>query len=191
MKVSGSRFREGNQVLFNMPKGFRKKLHLTKPQILTAGILLGILVFNYLIPDGKALAGTNESTKRLCTLKEVAVCIELIEPFGDRQEIDQKQIQTDIEMRLRQAGIVNVRQAKTSFPPGLPIIYVNVTIAKYEDLYGYNIDIIYLDMSPTRTSTKLRNEANLETSGLVRKMNQVRPKVLDLVDRFIKEYLSV
>ena len=137
------------------------------------------------------MAGADISTGRLRSLKEVAVFIELEKPSGDHQGINRDQIQKDIEMNLRQAGIKIVRQTRASYSFEQPIIYVSVTIAKLKAMYAYNADIIYINTSSKQPSAKSGKGGTLGTSGLVPEITQVRPKVLDLVNQFIKDYLLV
>jgi hypothetical protein len=117
--------------------------------------------------------------------REVAVFVELEKPDGDAQGIQRQQIESDIEMKLRQAGLKVASQAKASYTTGLPIIYVNVSIARCDALYAYNADIIYI---PTKAAS---GQGTLGTSGIVPAISQVRPKVGELMDRFIRERLSV
>jgi hypothetical protein len=57
-------------------------------------------------------------------------------------------------------------------------------------MYAYNADIVCITTSSKQSSAKSGKGA-LGTSGLVPDITQVRPKVADLVNQFIKDYLSV
>jgi hypothetical protein len=190
VKIFVSSKSKGNEVTFNKPKGFWNKFRLVEPGILAAVIISCVLVVSCSTPGDKTTAGGDKSTGRPRTLTEVAVFIELEKPSGDPRGINRDQIQNDIEMKLRQAGINVVPQTRTSYSSGLPIIYVNVTIAKFEAMYAYNADIICINTSSKQASAKSGKGA-IGTSGLVPEVSQVRSKVADLVNRFIRDYLLV
>ncbi len=177
--MMGSNLRKGSEATFPKARGFRQVLGL-----LGAVIVASVLAAGCATPGG----GGAEIFAGKGGLKEVAVFVELEKPAGDSQGIHLKQIQTDIEMKLRQAGMKVAPQAKASYTTGLPIIYVNVAIAKCDTLYAYNADIIYI---PTKAARAASGKGTLATSGMVPDISQVRPKVGELVDRFIRDYLSV
>ena len=191
MKIFGSNDGEGNEVSVNKLKRFCNKFRLVEGGILIAVILSSVLVFSSSTAVGKTATGANKSIGRPCTVKEVAVLIELEKPSGDPKGIDRDQIQNDIEISLRQAGIKIACQTINFYSSELPIIYVNVTIAKFEANYAYNADIIFINTSSKQTSAESGKKGTMGTSGLVPEITHVRPKVLDLVNRFIKEYLLV
>ena len=187
MKIFGSNNNTGNEVLVTKLKRFCNKFRLVGEVILIAVILSSVLVFSCSIPGGKTATGADKS--RL--IKEAAVFIDLEQPSGELQRISRDQIQQDIEMNLRRAGIKTALQPINFYSSGLPIIYVNVTIAKYETIYAYNADLIFMNPSSQQTSAESGKGGTLGASGLVNEINQIRPKVLDLMNRFIREYLLI
>lgn len=117
----------------------------------------------------------------------MAVFVELEKSSDVSQGIDRNQIQNDIETKIRQAGVRVVPQKKTNYLPGVPIIYLNITIAKFEKQYAYNADIICINNSKQDLTS---GKGNKGTAGLVSEVTQVRQKVAELVNRFIIDYLS-
>ena len=187
MKIFGSHDNKGNDVSVNKLMRFCNKCRLIEGGILIAVILSSVLVFSCSILGGKNAAEADKSRP----IKEVAVFLDLEQPSGEPQGINRSQIQHDIEMNLRRAGIKTALQPINFYSSGLPIIYVNVTIAKYETIYAYNADLIFMNPSSQQTSAESGKGGTIGSSGLVNEIKQIRPKVLDLVNRFIKEYLLI
>ncbi|MFZ2088396.1 MAG: hypothetical protein WAU47_07450 [Desulfobaccales bacterium] len=159
-------------------------------RVLGAVILAGILAVSCATAGGASAAGTAAAPGSAPASREVAVLVELEKPAGDAQGIDRHQIQKDVETRLRQAGINVAAQMQTPQAAGLPVMYVNVIIAKCDAMFAYNADIVYLSAS-SRQSPAKSGQGTLGTSGIVADISQVRPKVAELVHRFIKDYLAV
>jgi hypothetical protein len=123
-------------------------------------------------------------------IKALAVFVELAKPPESSQELSRHQLQVDVETKIRQAGVNVVSYQPMKARLEMPLIYVNVKIAKIDDMYAYNIDILCMAASRgPAVQSKLAN-CNLGTSGLVSELAQVRGKVADLVKLFIKDYLS-
>ena len=132
-----------------------------------------------------------KSSAKMNGIKAVAVFVELAKPPGASQEMSRNQLQTDVETKIRQAGVNVVSQKTTSALPDVPLIYVDIKIAKIDKMYAYNVDILCMNASQGRTMPAKLANCNLGTSGLVAEIVQVRGKVADLVNLFIKDYLSV
>ena len=153
--------------------------------------LLAPIMLAVLLLMGCGLQTASLSGKR-SALPEVAVHVDLSKPPGTSQAVSRSQLQVDVETRLRQAGVNIVSYQPTKPQPAMPLIYVNVKIAKIEDMYAYNVDILCMGKTASRGQAlpaKLAN-CNLGTSGLVAELGQMREKVADLVNLFIKDYLS-
>jgi len=133
-------------------------------------------------------ARTNNNDSMLRGLKKVGVFVELVKPPVDVPGLSRNQLQGDLESKLRQAGLNVVTSANLGDLAQLPFIYLNLTIRKVESVYAYNADFFCLNPSQkasSQASTAVWNQAN---SGIVKEMLQVREKVTDLVNLFIKDY---
>jgi hypothetical protein len=153
--------------------------------------LLGPIFLTVLFLLGCGLQTAGLSGKR-SGLPEMGVHVDLYKPPGTSPAVSRSQLQTEVETRLRQAGVNIVPYQPTKLQPAMPLIYVNVKIAKIEDMYAYNVDILCMGKTASRgpaLPAKLAN-CNLGTSGLVAELGQMREKVADLVNLFIKDYLS-
>jgi len=85
------------------------------------------LVATLLLHPGVSHALTDQQ-KALVGLKGVEVGVENVNPQAERLGLTAALIKTDIELRLRKAG-VKVLTAEEKFDtPGMPWLYVNLTI---------------------------------------------------------------
>ena len=154
-----------------------------------------VFLFIFILWTGMAwdvqASGPGSEREKLRGLKEVGVFVELVKPPAGSQGLSRNQIQNDIETKLRQAGIKVVTHTTISKLPALPFFYLDLTIKKMEAMYIYNADIICFipSQQPNRKSNSVT--WNLGTAGFVSEVIQVREKVADMVNLFIKDYISV
>jgi hypothetical protein len=132
----------------------------------------------------------------------VQVIIETMKPVMERMGLTEQLLQTDVELRLRKAGVPVLSQAERLPLPDMPWLYVRV--AGLEDrttsghLLGYAYAIVVgfyqnvllaRDFSPypgARTWDAERIGITSRDAGRV-----IRDAVGDLVDQFINDYLAV
>jgi hypothetical protein len=109
------------------------------------------------------------------------------------------QLQTDIEFRLRNAGIRVFTREESLKAKGSPFLYVNITIMPVSGLSLYVFSILvelYQDVRLERDPSIVVMGASTWSKhylGAVGKNNlgQIRNRADDLVDMFINDYLSV
>ena len=58
-------------------------------------------------------------------------------------------MQSDVEAKIRQTGVNVVPHQTTSPLPGMPLVYVNVKVAKIDEKYAYNVDIMCMTTPQT------------------------------------------
>jgi hypothetical protein len=150
-------------------------------------LLVIFLVMGVMLSMSHA-AGMVHNKDALRGLKEVGVFVELVNPPVEVTGLSRNQLQGDIELKLYQAGIKIVSSASLEEIPKLSFVYLNLTIRKLESMYAYNAD--FLCLTP---SQEVRNQAapavwKQGNKGVVQEMFQVREKVTDLVNLFIKDY---
>jgi hypothetical protein len=88
--------------------------------------------------------GDNEFTRpTLRGLKEVGVLVEDLGPEIERSGLSITQIQTDVELRLRMAGIKVLSKEEYFETPWSPYLYVHVNVFKAEAIraYVYSISV--------------------------------------------------
>ena len=129
-------------------------------------------------------------------LSGVYVLIEHLEPTVERGGLTEEQIQTDVELRLRHAGIVVLTKEEMLKTPGKPSLYVRVTVFLHSSgLAAYSIHVeldqmAHLETDDSFTSASTWSTGNVGTVG-VANLRTLRDPVRDTVDKFINAYLSV
>jgi hypothetical protein len=161
-----------------------------------------IVVVLLMVCLGKpAFAFTYDQRESLRGLKALKVVIESIPLEIERLGLTRKDIQSDVETKLRKAGIKVLPAYK---PPSMTTLYVNVhtlipSQAKTIVVYSINIMLFenaYLkrdagtvgDLKEVRAADWMK-----ATVGLigVTNVSQIRKKVEEQVNKFISDYLAM
>jgi hypothetical protein len=135
-------------------------------------------------------ADTPDERASLKGLGAVAVMVGILGPNWEGNGLTVSQLQTDVELRLRQGGIRVTHEARG-------YLTVNVTIAKGE-AGTYAVNILLRLNQMVRLERNLQNIPNLGTTWQTDdlfligagRLRDVRSKVADLVDKFINAYLE-
>ena len=159
-----------------------------------AGIVL-VALLGMLVPPSWA-DDSQAARDSLRGLLGVAVLIVEPAPEVERAGLTRKQLQTDVELRLRQAGIRVLTPVERLNMMGQPFVYVRVQVLMDPS-----------ECAPSHAEVALYQKAYLETGemtkvastwevsalGMVERANfsPLRDKVSELVDQFINAYLSV
>ena len=151
-----------------------------------------VLVMLLIFPGVSHALTTNQ--KPLVGLEGVQVVVEGPGPEGERLGLSKNQIKTDVERRLRKAGIrvlTNQEQVET---PGTPHLYVKIS-ASINKMgifdYSINVDLIEI-VTPFTGGTAFATVWETGEAGSVglNNINQIQPRINSLVDRFINDYLA-
>jgi ribosomal protein S8 len=129
-------------------------------------------------------------------LQGVYVLVENLKPEVEKYGLTRQQLQTDVELRLRQNGIRVLSKQEQFSTPGMPYLYVNVNTMP--DINGLVPLGILLELKQNvflaRDTTKLciASTWNGSTTGSVgsKKIETIRDSVKDSVDIFINDYLA-
>ena len=170
---------------------------MTGKRLLTTGAVL--CVWGMVVGGGSAQ--TEMDRKSLRGLKGIAVVVEALQPDAERDGLHKDQIKTDIELKLRQAGIRVLTTEESFKTPGSPYLYVNLNTTKNDVLYGalstyaFALQVaLKQDVTLTRDSDFKGSAPTWEmhTLGTVGANNlpDVRRILGDLVDRFSNDYLA-
>jgi hypothetical protein len=163
---------------------------------LTLLVLTGFFVaLPFLIP-AQAAADSNAERESLKGLRGVAVVV-LAAPEAEQGGLSQATLQTDVELKLRQAGIRVLTSTERPSAPGAPILVVTLgTTRSPAGFYAYAVTVglaqhVYLARDPTMGAW-----ATTWTTGGVGYTGQahvdtIRNTVRDYVDRFLNAYLAV
>jgi hypothetical protein len=151
------------------------------------------LIAVFLLGSGTRLAGLDSENSRptLKGITEVAVVVE--DPGADaiKDGLTIDQLQTDVELRLRKAGIKVSKEVS-------PYLYVNAHLLKsttYPGLYAYHCEVSFQQRVTVMANGVVAYAATWSTGGIgivgQADMKTVRDDVGDLVDSFLNAYLSV
>lgn len=145
-----------------------------------------------------ALADSDRQRATLAGLRGVQVLIESLDPDAERDGLSKTQLQADVELKLRLAGIKVLIQEQSFRTPGSPCLYVSVQAIELVPMYAVRVEVslrqnILLERNP---SIMALGVATWETKGLAKFTGRImdqetRKDVADKVDQFINAYLSV
>ena len=160
--------------------------------------ILGIVVVLTLV-DSYVFALDNEVTRStLRGIKGVYVIVDSLTPEIEKSGLIVDLLKTDVELKLRLAGIKVLSNEEFHAGPAgiIPILGVTPTIMKSTTIYIYNIGIML-----NQGVILLRQQEDLKVSiaitwshgltGFTSNLHSIRDRVKDLVDIFINAYLSV
>lgn len=139
---------------------------------------------------------SNRATLR--GLSGVGVLVEQLAPEIEREGLIKNQLQIEVELKLKMAGIKVLTREECLETPGEPYLYVNVNVntAKTEsDIYPYSIDLLLMQkVSLLRDPGQTTYAVTWSTGGVgsIEKsiLSQLRGSMEEMVDLFIKTYLS-
>jgi hypothetical protein len=134
-------------------------------------------------------------------LQGVRVLVEKLTPEVEKYGLTSQQLQTDVELRLRQNGIRVLSEGQEQFSaPGMPYLYVNVSIMMRKDI-PLAVFVILVELKQNvflaRDTTKLciastwDSKSMVGSVGLDKIETTIRKDVKDNVDEFINDYLAV
>jgi hypothetical protein len=164
-----------------------KEVEMRKKR-LTAILMIAVLLLLMPFPA----AGYHEKRDALRGLKGVNVFVYL-NAEAERLGLIRDQVKTDVELRLRKAGIKVLIEKESFETPGVPTLWVAVDMI-ISDIYVFNVRV------------HLREEVKLARGfytfgeiweggvfGAIRTGNirKIRESVGDEVDEFINDYLAV
>ncbi|MHC4426742.1 MAG: hypothetical protein ACYSYV_11700 [Planctomycetota bacterium] len=128
-------------------------------------------------------------------LKYIRVFIQSLRPEVEKYGLTEQQLQTDVELRLRQNGIEVVSKELAPMAEAILFLKVGTVTAEEIQLTGYCIEVQLKELVPLpRNPTKFIFATTWEHGYIgitpVEKISGVRGKVKDLVDIFINDYLA-
>jgi hypothetical protein len=129
-------------------------------------------------------------------IKGLVVAVEALPAEAAGSGLTDDQLQTDVELRLRRAGI-NIMG-----PGSIVILDIDVRILKVQNTSNTDVGYVYfIDVSLYQGAVVMSNSAaaivrtwsisSLNTIGRLGLEKEVRESLGDLVDKFLNAYLSV
>jgi len=159
-------------------------------------LIMGLaMVFNLLGIKASTFAIDSKlSRESLRGIAGVYVLVEKFSPEEKRAGFSKKQVQTDVELKLRLAGIKVQNKEEHLEAPGMPHLYVSVdTVSVSQNFFYYVISIeIWQNVSLERNANFNYKAMtwSLDTMGHG-KTEHIRTHLKDKIDVFINAYLSV
>ncbi len=155
---------------------------------------------------GQRVHAAADNPYKRCTLRGlngVHVMLENVRAEVERLGLTKQQMQTDVELRLRKAGIRVLSKKEYQRAPGTPQLYVNVNFSIHEAsgfcAFSVNVELeqqVILIRSPeVRIEGKIFPVASTWNTGCtgfvgISNIRTVRENVRDEVDIFINAYLA-
>jgi hypothetical protein len=163
-------------------------------------LLLGVMVIVCSVAFG-ADDDNPYARETLRGLRGIKVVIEHLKPHTERAGLRRSQIQTDVKLRLRKAGIRVLTLEEGLATPGGPYLYININSSPgtgpLANLVAFNIEVALKQSAfLTRNTAITTLGATTWSIGFLvgvhqEDVRQIRDYVGDLVDAFINDYLSV
>jgi len=162
------------------------------------GLLLLLTLIPFYIPELSAQTYAIAERKTLRGLKGFSVLIE--EPTDEITQagLTKSILKTDVELKLRKAGIQILTRDEMHLTPGRPRLYVNVNALilplnkSRSFIYSVSVeftqDVILFRNRSIKIHTKTWEQ---NTLGINPDLRHVREVVGDLVDQFMNDYLAV
>jgi len=155
------------------------------------------ILFPAFLVTSPAVADEELAQATLKGLRAMNVVVESLKPEAERDGLLRDTIRTDVELKLRQAGIAVLSKSE---PPAYAYLYVNVGTMKpsaASGLYAYCVHVelvqrVYLarDASVFTFARTWQSTGIFGTVGTFN-LSSVRGTVRDSVDEFLNDYLAV
>jgi hypothetical protein len=160
------------------------------PTMVISAVMLALL-------SPAAAADTAYERATLVGLTGVGVFVERMDPTAEKGGLAQSTLQTDVELKLRQAGIRVLGENEYPLAPGSPRLYLRVSTFRLElPLYAFDITLgLYQAVRLLRDPSIVIGAATWETNGRIgtvgeNKLSTLRERARDEVDKFINAYLA-
>jgi hypothetical protein len=162
-------------------------------------VLLGLAVLWGIIGlsgAGSWAIDTEHTRATLRGIEGVHVIVERLQPESERYGLNSQQLQTDVELQLRQAGIRVLTKEELFAIPSAPWLYINVNVQpRSEGLAAYSIGVVLNQRASLKSDGSLASVATW-SSGEVGSvgsahLSTIRDVVKDQVNQFVNAYLSV
>lgn len=165
-------------------------------------LFVSVIMVGMLLCGSQREAAASDDEVARATLRGlpgVNVLVEALTAEAERNGLTRAQIQTDVELRLRKAGIRVLSETERDETPGRPFLYVTVNARKARStpLYAFSIHValaqrVLLERDPQISS--LAETWSISSTGIVGESHLrelTRSEIADRVDAFLNAYLAV
>ena len=155
-------------------------------------IFLGLVALLLTTPHAEA-GDSSVDRDTLKGMNALSVITEYLDPEVEREGVTRSQIQVAVESHLREAGI----RVLPEYNPPLPYLYVQVvTRMTKSGFFAYSVRLDLKQPGVLSRDPNIEHPAvvtwSVETVGALNanRLYEIRPRVIDLVERFIAAYLE-
>ncbi len=161
--------------------------------MIRASRIICTLVFLIILPATTWGVDNNWSRETLRGINGVFLLVEVVEPEIERAGLTRGQIKTDVEQKLRMAGLNVLAPEEATKTPGRPWLAVYPNIHTTDGKYVYATMLYsYQDISLVRNNKRsIASTWSTASYGTTQKLANIRSKIKDLVDAFLNALLSV
>ena len=158
------------------------------------GMLVILLVSGWSTNGAAQQMDSEEARATLKGIHGVVVMILGPPPQVEQNGVTKDQIQTDVELRLRKAGIPVLSREEFATEPGWPRLQVAVNVFRMS-AYVVHVSLVqrvrlYRDPQ-VDTDAETWSSATLGAVGDISNLRRLRETVADHIDAFINAYLAV
>lgn len=159
---------------------------------MTKRLATACLMTMFLVGSSPAARAQSSVAATLKGINTVYVLVEDLPPGAKVLGLAKETIQTDVELKLRLAGIRVVTREESFRLPGAPYLYVNLNLADSAQNGGASVELkqnVFLE----RNGEFAYGVATWETGIVMRTPTAqfIRNSVKDMVDQFLNAWLSV
>jgi hypothetical protein len=156
--------------------------------------ILVTIMLSFLFCSTLVSEDSEHTRKALKGLTGIRVVVDYFDPNdAEKDGLSRDQIRTDVELRLRTAGIKVLTEEKSLEAPGMPLLRVKIMNFKHNTygLYSLSLNISLAQRYPQGSVTdNTWTTKYIEPVGATN-ISQVLDKIKDSVDIFINAWLSV
>jgi len=159
------------------------------------------LLLFFLQESSQIISAQTDEVKSLRGLRGVSVVIEDLPSSAKKAGLTKSQLQIDVEVELRKAGIPVLTKDKRWTAPGMPYLYVNVNSTALSGVlkgsYAFNVVVTLdqvVDLGLNRSKgiyAATWDKMKVGGGGKNNIKKKVREIVRDYVNEFINDYLTV
>ena len=157
-------------------------------------LILAMLVSTFLVTS--ETFGFVNQRESLRGLKGVEVLIELVSKDIENDGLTRMQLQTDVELRLRKAGVRVLTEEESRQATGRPMLHVQISSYKIASIgYAFNCSVSLEELAKLVRNPQIINLLptwNKSSTGFtpINNLRFIREGLSDLVDQFINNYLA-
>jgi len=159
------------------------------------------LLLFFLEGSNQIISAQTEEVKSLRGLQGVAVLVESLYPNTKKAGLTRSQLQTEVEVELRKAGIPVLTKDERWTAPGKPYLYVQVNsvalVGSLKGAYAFHVmvnlrQVVDLELNWSKgIYATTWDKSKVGGGGKYNVKKDVRDIVRDLVNEFINDYLTV